>query len=174
MIEKLGRRKGQMLTMDQHSGMTRLSFKIPTRGLLGYRSEFMTDTKGMGTMNYIFLEYGPHAGEFRTRSNGVMVTKDPCTTVAFALWHLQDRGVLFLPPQIKVYRGQIVGEHARENDLTVNPGKEKKLSNMRSSGADEAAVLTPYRNMSLEDCIAYINEDELVEVTPLAIRLRKR
>jgi GTP-binding protein len=173
-IEKLGRRKGQMLTMDQHSGMTRLSFKIPTRGLLGYRSEFMTDTKGMGTMNYIFLEYGPHAGEFRTRSNGVMVTKDPCTTVAFALWHLQDRGVLFLPPQIKVYRGQIVGEHARENDLTVNPGKEKKLSNMRSSGADEAAVLTPYRNMSLEDCIAYINEDELVEVTPLAIRLRKR
>jgi GTP-binding protein len=173
-IEKLGRRKGQMLTMDQHSGMTRLSFKIPTRGLLGYRSEFMTDTKGMGTMNYIFLEYGPHAGEFRTRSNGVMVTKDPCTTVAFALWHLQDRGVLFLPPQIKVYRGQIVGEHARENDLTVNPGKEKKLSNMRSSGADEAAVLTPFRNMSLEDCIAYINEDELVEVTPLAIRLRKR
>ncbi|MGB7568877.1 MAG: translational GTPase TypA [Chitinivibrionales bacterium] len=173
-IEKLGRRKGQMLTMDQHSGMTRLSFKIPTRGLLGYRSEFMTDTKGMGTMNYIFLEYGPHAGELRTRSNGVMVTKDPCTTVAFALWHLQDRGVLFLPPQIKVYRGQIVGEHARENDLTVNPGKEKKLSNMRSSGADEAAVLTPYRNMSLEDCIAYINEDELVEVTPSAIRLRKR
>ena len=173
-IEKLGRRKGQMLTMDQHGGMTRLSFKIPTRGLLGYRSEFMTDTKGMGTMNYIFLEYGPHAGEFRTRSNGVMVTKDPCTTVAFALWHLQDRGVLFLPPQIKVYRGQIVGEHARENDLTVNPGKEKKLSNMRSSGADEAAVLTPFRNMSLEDCIAYINEDELVEVTPLAIRLRKR
>jgi GTP-binding protein len=173
-IEKLGRRKGQMLTMDQHSGMTRLTFKIPTRGLLGYRSEFMTDTKGMGTMNYIFLEYGPHAGEFRTRSNGVMVTKDPCTTVAFALWHLQDRGVLFLPPQIKVYRGQIVGEHARENDLTVNPGKEKKLSNMRSSGADEAAVLTPHRNMSLEDCIAYINEDELVEVTPSAIRLRKR
>ena len=173
-IEKLGRRKGQMLTMDHHSGMTRLSFKIPTRGLLGYRSEFMTDTKGMGTMNYIFLEYGPHAGEFRTRSNGVMVTKDPCTTVAFALWHLQDRGVLFLPPQIKVYRGQIVGEHARENDLTVNPGKEKKLSNMRSSGADEAAVLTPHRNMSLEDCIAYINEDELVEVTPSAIRLRKR
>jgi GTP-binding protein TypA/BipA len=173
-IDKLGRRKGQMLSMDQHSGMTRLTFKIPTRGLLGYRSEFMTDTKGMGTMNYIFLEYGPHAGEFRTRANGVMVTKDPCTTVAFALWHLQDRGVLFMPPQIKVYRGQIVGEHARENDLIVNPGKEKKLSNMRSSGADEAAVLTPYRYMSLEDCIAYINEDELVEVTPLAIRLRKR
>jgi GTP-binding protein len=134
----------------------------------------MTDTKGMGTMNYIFLEYGPYAGEFRTRMNGVMVTKDSCTTVAFALWHLQDRGVLFLPPQVKVYRGQIVGEHSRENDLTVNPGKEKKLSNMRSSGSDEAAVLTPHRNMSLEDCIAYINDDELVEVTPKSIRLRKR
>jgi GTP-binding protein len=173
-IEKLGRRKGQMLSMDQHAGMSRLTFKIPTRGLLGYRSEFMTDTKGMGTMNYVFAEYGPYAGELRTRTNGVMVTKDPCTTVAFALWHLQDRGVLFMGPQIKVYRGQIVGEHARENDLTVNPGKEKKLSNMRSSGADEAAVLTPHRRMSLEDCIAYINDDELVEVTPLSIRLRKR
>jgi GTP-binding protein len=173
-IEKLGRRKGHLLSMDQHSGMTRLNFRIPTRGLLGYRSEFMTDTKGMGTMNYVFLEYAPFAGDFRTRGNGVMVVKDPCTTVAFALWHLQDRGILFLPPQIKVYRGQIVGEHARENDLVVNPGKEKKLTNMRSSGADEAAVLTPHRNMSLEDCIAYINDDELVEVTPQSIRLRKR
>jgi GTP-binding protein len=173
-IDKLGRRKGQMLTMDHHEGLTRLTFKIPTRGLLGYKSEFMTDTKGMGTMNYIFMEYGPYAGEFRTRMNGVMVTKDSCTTVAFALWHLQDRGVLFLPPQVKVYRGQIVGEHSRENDLTVNPGKEKKLSNMRSSGSDEAAVLTPHRNLSLEDCIAYINDDELVEVTPKSIRLRKR
>ena len=173
-IEKLGRRKGQLVSMDQHAGMTRLVFKIPTRGLLGYRSEFMTDTKGMGTMNYVFAEYGPHAGDFRTRSNGVMVTKDPCTTVAFALWHLQERGVLFLPPQVKVYRGQVVGEHARENDLLVNPGKEKKLSNMRSSGSDEAIVLTPHREMSLEDCIAYINDEELVEVTPKSIRLRKR
>ncbi|HEX7509674.1 MAG TPA: translational GTPase TypA [Chitinivibrionales bacterium] len=173
-IEKLGRRKGQLLSMDQHAGMTRLVFKIPTRGLLGYRSEFMTDTKGMGTMNYVFAEYGPHAGDFRIRSNGVMVTKDPCTTVAFALWHLQERGVLFLPPQVKVYRGQVVGEHARENDLLVNPGKEKKLSNMRSSGSDDAIVLTPHREMSLEDCIAYINDEELVEVTPKSIRLRKR
>jgi GTP-binding protein len=173
-IEKLGRRKGQMLSMDQRGGMTRLIFRIPTRGLLGYRSEFMTDTKGMGTMNYVFMEYGHHAGEFRTRVNGVMITKDPCTTVAFALWHLQDRGVLFLPPQIKVYRGEIIGEHARDNDLTVNPGKEKKMSNMRSSGSDEAAILTPHRQMSLEDCIAYINDDELVEITPKEIRLRKK
>ncbi len=173
-IEKLGRRKGQLLNMNNPGGLTRLNFKIPTRGLLGYRSEFMTDTKGMGTMNYMFLEYGPYAGEIRTRTNGVMVTKDPCVSVAFALWHLQDRGILFIGPQVKLYRGQIVGEHSRENDLTVNPGKAKKLTNMRSSGADDAAVLTPHRNMTLEDCIAYINDDELVEVTPLSIRLRKR
>jgi GTP-binding protein len=173
-IEKLGRRKGQLLHMEQHSGLSRLLFKIPTRGLLGYRSEFMTDTKGMGTMNYVFSEYGPHAGEFRTRMNGVMITKDPCTSVAFALFHLQERGIMFIPAQVKLYRGQIVGEHSRENDLTVNPGKGKRLTNMRASGSDEAAVLTPYREMSLEDCIAYINDDELVEVTPRSIRLRKR
>jgi GTP-binding protein len=173
-IDKLGRRKGQLLHMDQHSGMSRLLFKIPTRGLLGYRSEFMTDTKGMGTMNYVFLEYGPHAGDLRTRINGVMITKDPCTSVAFALFHLQERGVMFIPPQVKLYRGQIVGEHCRENDLTVNPGKGKKLTNMRAAGSDENVILTPHREMSLEDCIAYINDDELVEVTPRSIRLRKR
>ncbi|MDD5676281.1 MAG: GTP-binding protein, partial [Chitinivibrionales bacterium] len=173
-IDKLGRRKGIMLSMEQHSGLNRLIFKIPTRGLLGYRSEFMTDTKGMGTLNYVFGEYGPYAGDFRTRQNGVMITKDTCTTVGFGLFHLQERGIMFLGPQVKVYRGQIVGEHCRENDLTVNPGKEKKLSNMRSSGSDEAIMLTPARQMTLEDCIAYINDDELVEITPLAIRLRKR
>ena len=173
-IEKLGGRKGQMLNMEQHSGMTRITFKIPTRGLLGYKSEFMTDTKGNGTMNYVFLEYGPFAGEFRTRQNGVMISKDTCTSAGFALFHLQDRGIIFIPPAIKLYRGQIVGEHSRDNDLTVNPGKAKKMSNMRSSGADESLTLTPYRVMSLEDCIAYINDDELVEVTPLNIRLRKR
>ena len=173
-IEKLGRRKGQLLHMDQHAGMARLNFRIPTRGLLGYRSEFMTDTRGMGTMNYVFLEYGPYAGDFRTRTNGVMVTKDPCTSVAFALFHLQERGVMFITPQVKLYRGQIVGEHSRENDLTVNPGKDKRLTNMRTTASDEHIVLIPRREMSLEDCIAYINEDELVEITPLAIRLRKR
>jgi len=173
-IEKLGKRKGQMISMDQHNGVSRLVFKIPTRGLLGYRSEFMTDTKGTGTMNYVFAEYAQHAGEFRTRQNGVMVAKDPCTSVGFAIFHLQERGVMFIPPQVKIYRGQIVGEHSRDNDLTVNPGKEKKLSNMRTSSSDEAITLTPYRNMSLEDCIAYINDDELVEVTPQSIRLRKR
>ena len=173
-IEKLGRRKGILLHMDTHSGMARLVFKIPTRGLLGYRSEFLTDTKGMGTLNYVFSEYGPYAGDFRTRTNGVMVTKDPCTSVAFALFHLQERGVMFITPQVKLYRGQIVGEHSRENDLTVNPGKDKKLSNMRTTASDEHIILIPRREMSLEDCIAYINDDELVEITPKAIRLRKR
>jgi GTP-binding protein len=173
-IERLGRRKGQMLSMDQHGGLTRLVFKVPTRGLLGYRSEFMTTTKGMGTMNYVFLEYGPFAGELRTRSNGVMIAKDPCTSVAFALFHLQERGVMFLGPGIKIYRGMIVGENSRDNDMTVNPGKGKKLTNMRASGTDDAVILTPPRDMSLEDCIAYINDDELVEITPQSIRLRKR
>ena len=132
-----------MLSMDTHSGMARLVFKIPTRGLLGYRAEFMTDTKGMGTLNYVFAEYGPYAGDFRTRTNGVMVTKDPCTSVAFALFHLQERGVMFITPQVKLYRGQIVGEHSRENDLTVNPGKDKRLTNMRTTASDEHIILIP-------------------------------
>jgi GTP-binding protein len=173
-IEKLGRRKGQMLTMEQLGGLTRLTFRIPTRGLLGYRSEFMTDTKGMGTMNYVFLDYGAHAGELRTRSNGVMITKDPGTTVAYALFNLQERGTMFYAPGVKVYRGQIVGEHCRDNDLVVNPAKSKRLTNMRAAGSDDNVILTPPHEMSLEDCIAYINDDELVEVTPAAVRLRKR
>lgn len=173
-IEKLGKRKGQMIAMDQHAGFTRLTFKIPTRGLLGYRSEFMTDTKGMGTMNYVFAEYGPFAGEFRTRQNGVMIAKETCTTAGYALFNLQERGIMFLGPAVKIYAGQIVGEHCRGNDMVVNPGKGKKLTNMRASGSDENIQLTPAHNMSLEDCIAYINDDELVEITPAAVRLRKR
>ena len=173
-IEKIGPRKGTMIDMVQESGMTRVIFKIPTRGLLGYKSEFMTDTKGMGIMNYVFLEYGPYAGEIRTRSNGVLIAKEPCLSVAYALFNLQDRGKMFIGPGVKLYRGMIVGEHCRSNDLVVNPGKEKKLSNMRSAGSDENILLTPPLEMSLEECIAYINEDELVEITPKSIRLRKR
>lgn len=173
-IEKLGNRKGLMLHMTQDNGMARLQYRIPTRGLLGFRSEFLSDTRGMGTLNYVFSGYSPFAGEFRNRKNGVMVTKDPCLTVAYALWGLQDRGKLFFSPGVKVYRGQIVGEHCRTNDLVVNPGKEKKLSNMRSSGSDEAAILIPPVMMSLEDCIAFINDDELIEVTPKSIRMRKQ
>jgi GTP-binding protein len=173
-IEKMGSRKGTVREMFQENGLARIVFRIPTRGLLGYRSEFMTDTRGMGTMNYIFLEYGPYTGEIRTRTNGVMITKETCRSVAFALYSLQDRGTLFIGPAVDIYRGQIIGEHCRSNDLTVNPGREKKLSNMRSSGTDEAVILTPWHEMTLEGCIAYINDDELVEVTPKSIRIRKR
>ena len=173
-IEKLGKLKGQMEEMNTENGMARMVFSIPTRGLLGYRSQFMTDTKGMGMMAYVFDEYGPHAGEIGNRVNGVLVVKDACTAIAFALFNLQERGKLFVGPGVPLYQGQIVGECSRSNDLVVNPGKGKKLTNMRASGSDEAVILTPFTDMSLEDCIAYINDDELVEVTPESIRLRKR
>lgn len=173
-IEKLGKLKGQMEEMSSNNGMARMVFTIPTRGLLGYRSQFMTDTKGMGMMAYVFDEYGPHAGAITNRVNGVLVVKEACTAVAFALFNLQERGKLFIGPGAPLYQGQIVGECSRSNDLVVNPGKGKKLTNMRASGSDEAVILTPYTEMSLEDCIAYINDDELVEVTPESIRLRKK
>jgi GTP-binding protein len=173
-IEKLGVRKGQILTMETEHGMTRLVYKIPTRGLLGFRSEFLTDTKGMGVMNYIFAEYGPYAGEIRTRQRGVMVSMLTCTSVAYALFNLQDRGRLFIGPGVDVYKGQIVGEHCRAGDLTVNVAKGKKLTNMRAAGSDENVILTPPTEMALEECLTYIADDELVEITPKAIRLRKR
>jgi GTP-binding protein len=173
-IEKLGKLKGILLDLQIENQMAKMKFKVPTRGLLGYRSQFMTDTRGMGVMNYVFAEWGPHAGEIQNRQNGVMVVKEPCTTVAYALFNLQDRGQLLLGPGIKVYQGQIIGEHCRAADLVVNPAKGKKLTNMRASGSDEAVILTPPLDMSLEDCIAYINDDELVEITPAAIRLRKK
>jgi GTP-binding protein len=173
-IEKLGKLKGQMEEMTNQNGMARLKFKIPTRGLLGYRSEFMTDTKGMGMMSYVFAEYGPWAGDIVNRVNGVLVVKEPCIAVAYALFNLQERGKLFVHPGAPLYTGQIVGEHARAADLVVNPAKGKKLTNMRASGSDESVVLTPPIEMTLEDCIAYVNDDELVEVTPQSIRLRKK
>ncbi len=172
-IEKLGKLKGQLEEMGTENGMVRMVFNIPTRGLLGYRSEFMTDTKGMGMMSYVFSEYGPYAGEILNRVNGVLIVKEPCTAVAYALFNLQDRGKLFVHPGAPLYQGQIVGEHCRAADLVVNPAKGKKLTNMRASGSDEAVILTPPAAMTLEDCIAYINDDELVEVTPKSIRLRK-
>lgn len=173
-IEKLGKLKGQMEEMNTAHGMARMVFKIPTRGLLGYRSQFMTDTKGMGLMNYVFSEYGPYAGDIINRVNGVLLVKEPCTAVAYALFNLQDRGKLFIHPGAPLYPGQIIGEHCRAADLVVNPAKGKKLTNMRASGSDEAVILTPPVMMTLEDCIAYINDDELVEVTPESIRLRKK
>ncbi len=173
-IEKLGKLKGQLEEMTQSHGMTRMVFRIPTRGLLGYRSEFMTDTKGMGMMNYVFDSYGPHAGDIINRVNGVLVVKEQCASVAYALFNLQDRGKLFISPGEPLYQGQIIGEHCRSADLVVNPAKGKKLTNVRASGSDDAVILTPHQEMTLEDCIAYINDDELVEVTPKSIRLRKQ
>ncbi len=172
-IERLGMLKGKMLDMQHKNDMVRMVYRMPTRGLLGFRSTFMTDTKGMGVMNYVFAEYGPYAGEIKNRINGVLTVKDNCTTVAYALFNLQDRGKLFLRPGIKVYKGQILGEHCRPEDLMVNPAKGKKLTNIRAAGSDEKVILTPPTRMSLEDCIAYINDDELVEITPKSIRLRK-
>lgn len=124
-------------------------------------------------MNYIFDGYDRYAGEMKNRNNGVLVVMEECTTVAYALFNLQERGELFLGPGQKVYGGQIVGEHTREIDLVINPAKGKKLTNMRAAGSDDAVILTPHRSMSLEECISYINEDELVEITPKSIRLRK-
>jgi GTP-binding protein len=173
-IEKLGMRKGIMQHMEHSEGLVRILYRIPTRGLLGFRSEFMTDTKGMGVMNYVFGGYGPFAGEIRNRKNGVLVSKERCATVAYALFNLQDRGRLFFGPACSVYQGQIVGEHCRDNDLIVNPGKTKKLSNMRAAGSDDNVLLTPPAALTLEDCISYINDDELVEITPKEIRMRKK
>ena len=173
-IEKLGARKGRMIEMMKGEGMTRLVYRIPTRGLLGFKSEFMTDTRGMGVMNYIFWGYGEFAGPMKNRRSGAIVVKDACTTVAYALFHLQERGQFFIGPGVNVYAGQIIGEHCRENDLHVNPGKGKKMTNMRAAGSDDNVVLTPPIEMSLEDCITFINDDELVEVTPKAIRLRQQ
>ncbi len=173
-IEKIGKLKGQLEEMANSNGMARLIFIIPTRGLLGYRSQFMTDTKGMGMMAYVFDSYGPYAGEIINRANGVLIVKEPCTAVAYALFNLQERGKLFIGPGAPLYSGQIIGEHSRTTDLVVNPAKGKKLTNMRASGSDDAVILTPPEIMSLEECIAYINDDELVEVTPESIRLRKR
>jgi GTP-binding protein len=173
-IENLGSRKGLLLDMKQDNGMARLRYKIPTRGLLGFRSEFLTQTRGMGVMNYIFSGFDRYAGEIRNRIRGVMIAMAGCTTVAYALFNLQERGRLFLGPGEKVYEGQIIGEHSRDIDLVVNPAKGKKLTNMRASGSDDAVILTPHIKMTLEECISYINDDELVEITPVSIRLRKQ
>ncbi len=173
-IDKLGKLKGQLEEMTQNHGLTRMVFTIPTRGLLGYRPRFMTDTKGMGTMSYVFESYGPFAGDIVNRVNGALVVKEQCVSVAYALFNLQERGTLFINPGEPLYPGQIIGEHCRTGDLTVNPAKGKKLTNMRASGSDEAVIITPPRLLTLEDCISFINDDELVEVTPASIRLRKR
>ncbi len=173
--EALGRRKGQMTRMVNHgTGRVRLEFETPSRGLIGFRSEFLTETKGTGLLNTLFLRWGPWQGPMRGRSTGSLVADRTGETTTYALYNLQERGALFVRPAIKVYEGMLVGENARSVDLDVNAIKEKKLTNMRASNADEAMRLVPAKEMSLEQALEFIADDELVEVTPKSIRLRKR
>ncbi|WP_243286546.1 translational GTPase TypA [Geothrix terrae] len=173
-MEHMGNRKAEMQDMGNEGGRLRLHFKIPSRGLIGFRSEFMTDTRGEGILHSLFSHYGPYKGELPGRKNGVLISMEQCEAVGFALMNLEERGVIFIHPNTRCYEGMIVGEHARENDLVVNVAKGKKLSNMRASGSDEATRLTPPREHTLEQALEYIEADELVEVTPNFIRMRKR
>lgn len=174
-VEKMSLRKGMMQDMrPSGGGKVRLTFHIPSRGLIGYHGEFLTDTRGTGMMNRLFLGYQPWAGSIEGRRNGSLISNSDGEAVQYALFYLQERGALFVDPGVKVYTGMILGEHSRDNDLEVNPIKEKKLSNVRAAGKDDALLLVPPRRMSLEQAIAYIEDDELVEVTPSAVRLRKR
>lgn len=173
--EAMGRRKGQMTKMiNNGSGRVRLEFEVPSRGLIGFRGEFLTETKGTGLLNTLFLRFDKFQGDMKGRQTGSLVSDRMGETNTYALYNLQERGILFVKPQIKVYEGMIVGENARAVDLDVNPIKEKKLSNMRTTSADEAMRLVPQREMSLERALEFIADDELIEVTPKAIRLRKR
>ena len=175
-IEKItGVRKGELVEMKPAgAGKTRMLFHAPSRGLIGYQSRFLTQTRGTGVLNRVFHEYAPYAGDIPGRRNGALIASETGTAVAFAIFNLQDRGAMFIDPQTPVYQGMIVGEHSRDNDLEINVLKGKKLTNMRASGTDEAVTLTPPRRMSLEEMMAYVEFDELLEVTPQSLRLRKR
>ncbi|MGN8511470.1 translational GTPase TypA [Helicobacter pylori] len=174
-IERLGKRKAEMKAMNPMSdGYTRLEFEIPARGLIGYRSEFLTDTKGEGVMNHSFLEFRPFSGSVESRKNGALISMENGEATAFSLFNIQERGTLFINPQTKVYVGMVIGEHSRDNDLDVNPIKSKHLTNMRASGSDDAIKLTPPRTMVLERALEWIEEDEILEVTPLNLRIRKK
>jgi len=174
-IEKLGPRRGEMIEMrSPGQGMTRLLYRIPARGLFGYRSEFLTDTRGTGIMHHRFLEYGPWAGPLAGRSRGTLVSMESGTIVAFALANLAERATLFVSPGDPVYEGMLVGENSRPGDMDVNPTREKKLTNMRSKASDENIQLEPPRLLTLEGALEYIEDDELIEITPAAVRLRKR
>ena len=174
-VEKISRRKGELRDMrPSGGGKVRLTFNMPSRGLIGYHGEFLTDTRGTGIMNRLFAGYGPWKGPIEGRRNGSLISTENGEAIHYALFYIQERGTLFVNPGDKVYVGLILGEHARGSDLDVNPIKEKKLTNVRAAGKDDAMLLIPPRRMSLEQAIAYIEDDELVEVTPGAVRLRKR
>jgi GTP-binding protein len=174
-VEKLSLRKGEMTDMrPSGGGKIRIKFLIPARGLIGYQSEFLTDTRGTGIMSRLFHGYAPFKGEIEGRRNGVLISMASGVAVAYALWNIEERGILFINPQEKVYEGMIIGQHSRDNDLEVNPLKGKQLTNIRTTSKDEAVRLTPPKIITLEDAISYIEDDELVEVTPQSIRLRKK
>jgi GTP-binding protein len=174
-VEKISLRKGEMTDMrPSGGGKTRIIFHVPSRGLIGYQSEFMTDTRGTGVINRLFHGYAPYKGDIPGRRNGALISTDTGDAVAYAIWGLQDRGIMFINPQDKVYEGMIVGEHSRDNDLEINILKNKQLTNIRTTSKDEAIRLVPPLMMTLEQMISYIQEDELVEVTPKSLRLRKK
>lgn len=175
-VEKLGQRKAELVEMipSQIGNKVRLIFNAPSRGLIGYHSEFLTDTRGTGIMNRIFKDFEPYKGEIDSRRNGVLISSENGTAIAYSLWKLQDRGPMFIDANVPVYVGMIIGEHTKSNDLEVNPTKSKQLTNIRASGKDEAIDLIPPRKLSLEQALSYIQEDELLEVTPKTLRLRKR
>jgi len=173
-IENLGKRRGELKNMVQNMGNTRLEFLVPARGLLGFRSEFMTQSKGTGILHHNFHGYEPHKGDLAHRTRGALVVLEVGTAVAYAMWKLQERSTFFVNPGTRVYAGMIVGENSREHDMVVNVCKTKQLTNIRASGSDDAIRLEPPRILTLEQAIEWIGEDELVEVTPKSIRLRKR
>jgi GTP-binding protein len=174
-VQKMSERKAEMIEMrPSGGGRTRLVFYAPTRGLIGYQGELLTDSRGTAIMNRLFHAYAPYKGEVQGRRNGVLISTDAGEAVAYALWNLEDRGPMMIEPGWKVYPGMIVGEHTRDNDLEVNVIKGKKLTNIRTTSKDEAVRLTPPIRMTLEKALAYIEDDELVEVTPKSIRLRKK
>jgi GTP-binding protein len=174
-IETLGQRGGEMRGMDDGGvGRNKIEFRVPARGLIGYRSELLTVTRGTGVLSAVFDGYGPHLGPLRTRPNGVIIVLEDGETITYSLHRLQDRGTLFVGPQTPVYAGMIIGEHSRGEDIIVNPCVGKKLTNVRAAGSDEKLFLSPPRVLSLEEAIAYIEDDELLEVTPKSLRLRKR
>ncbi len=174
-MENLGLRKGDLLDMvPDEKGRVRLDYRIPARGLIGFQGEFLTMTRGTGVMSHVFDDYGPYRGELADRRSGVLISQDDGEAVAYALWKLQDRGRMFVSPGEKLYEGMIIGIHSRENDLVVNPVREKKLTNVRASGKDEHIDLVPPIELTLEKAVEFIADDELVEITPESIRLRKR
>ena len=174
-VEKMSVRKAEMVDMrPSGGGKTRITFIAPSRGLIGYQGQFLTDTRGTGVLNRLFHSYGPYKGEIAGRRNGALISTDKGEAVAYAIFNLQDRGTMFINPGDKVYQGMIVGEHSRDNDLDINVLKGKQLTNIRAAGKDDALILTPPRKMSMEDMISYINDDELLEVTPQSLRLRKK